>query len=89
MAVCKLCSREMLTASGCSVEKVHIGGKVFPRIPAGGAGDFLEDADAQSRCHDCNALHGHQHHWGCDAESCPACGGQMISCDCEDVYVVS
>lgn len=40
-----------------------------------------------TRCHDCNALFGHLHHWGCDAERCPACGGQLISCDCEDVFI--
>lgn len=35
------------------------------------------------RCHDCGALKGHYHHWGCDAERCPACYGQLIGCDCE------
>lgn len=89
MAVCKVCNREMLEASGCNIEKVHIGGNEYLRIPVGGDGDFLEDGDEKSRCHGCNALFSHQHHWGCDAERCPACGGQMISCDCEDVFVVT
>lgn len=84
-----MCNQEMLEAPGCSVERVHISGKEFRRIPVGGTGDFLEDAGEQSRCHDCNALHGHQHHLGCDAERCPGCSGQMITCDCEDVFVVA
>jgi hypothetical protein len=33
-------------------------------------------------CHDCAAIAGELHYWGCDVERCPACGGQMIGCDC-------
>lgn len=36
-------------------------------------------------CHVCNALFGHYYHWGCDAEICPSCGGQMIGCVCLDI----
>jgi len=35
-----------------------------------------------SRCHDCNAKEGQYHELGCDMETCPFCGGQLISCDC-------
>ena len=31
----------------------------------------------------CRARPGHYHHVGCDAERCPVCGGQLISCDCD------
>ena len=86
MATCEICRREMMKAKGCAVDKVHINGKTYKRIPVGGSGDFCEGLDETVRCHDCNALYGHYHHWGCDAERCPACGRQLISCDCEDVF---
>ena len=35
-----------------------------------------------AECHDCGAEEGHLHELGCDMESCPFCGGQLISCDC-------
>jgi hypothetical protein len=34
------------------------------------------------RCLDCNVAPGGYHHSNCDQESCPKCGGQLISCDC-------
>jgi hypothetical protein len=39
-------------------------------------------ADIQP-CHDCSVLKGQFHVFGCDVERCPACSGQMISCDCD------
>jgi len=33
-------------------------------------------------CHDCGVLEGQLHQRGCDMESCPFCGGQLIGCDC-------
>lgn len=87
MAKCKVCNREMLTAKGCGVGKIHIGGKVYDRIKCGAENDFDPNMEEGERCHDCGATFGHFHHWGCDAERCPACGGQLIGCDCEDVFV--
>ena len=40
MAKCEICGREMLTAKGCNVPKVHINGKVYNRIRCGAPGDF-------------------------------------------------
>jgi len=36
------------------------------------------------RCPDCNVAPGGNHHWNCDEEPCPKCGGQLISCACFD-----
>ena len=87
MAKCKICHREMLDGTGCAMSKIHIDEKVYERIPVGGKGDWGESEGADYTCHDCAAKQGAYHHWGCDAERCPACGRQLISCDCEDVFV--
>lgn len=36
------------------------------------------------RCHDCGIANGGIHHPGCDAEVCPRCDGQLITCGCTD-----
>jgi len=36
----------------------------------------------EKRCYDCNCKEGEIHHLGCDMESCPWCGGQLITCGC-------
>ena len=38
--------------------------------------------EEDGRCHDCGIKHGGIHHYGCDVERCPICGGQLIGCDC-------
>lgn len=88
MAKCKVCEREMLTAKGCSASKILYSGKEYKRIKAGDEYDFDPDMDDGERCHDCWAVKGHYHHWGCDAERCPVCHEQLISCSCEDLDLI-
>lgn len=87
MAKCVACGREMLTATGCKYAWIFANGKKYRRIKAGDPGDFFEGAEKGSRCGDCGAMVGYFHHCGCDCERCPACGNQLISCDCQDVYI--
>lgn len=86
-AVCKICGKDMMKATGCTIPKLHANGRVFERIKVAAPGNFDEGQPETIRCHDCNALFGHLHHWGCDAERCPACGGRLIICGCEDVFI--
>lgn len=83
MAKCDVCGKEMLSAVGCAVHDVFCEGKKYRRLRFGDEGW----GEPGERCSDCGALYGHDHHWGCDVEQCPRCGGQMLGCDCEDVYV--
>ncbi len=50
--------------------------------------DMLKDEGgspaATEACPDCGALPGENHRDGCDVESCPSCGHQLISCSCAD-----
>jgi hypothetical protein len=59
-----------------------IGGKDLPRVRYGSE---AEDWGAnQQPCHDCSVIKGEFHVPGCDAERCPSCWGQAISCDCPE-----
>lgn len=84
MAVCEICRREMTTADGCGVSFVLINGKRYERIKRASKRDMFPTW--YGRCDDCGAKRGQYHHAGCDLERCPACGGQLISCDCNAVY---
>ena len=43
--------------------------------------------DEEHKCGDCGVVAGEYHHIYCDMERCPKCRSQLISCDCEDIYL--
>jgi hypothetical protein len=67
----------MKVATGCTMKTIVIKGIDYKRSRE----HFNEPG---GRCHDCGAKHGKLHHFGCDEERCPQCGGQLISCGCLD-----
>ena len=63
------------------VATVVVDGKEHNRVRYG---DESEDWGAdRGPCHDCGVIKGEFHVPSCDAERCPACGGQAIGCDCD------
>jgi hypothetical protein len=80
MAICSTCQLEMHDVDSCTGTHWMIGGKAYQRIVAGPKGDQWPLRDG--RCHDCNVAPGGFHHPGCDAERCPRCGLQAITCTC-------
>jgi hypothetical protein len=44
----------------------------------------MTEAWEDKGCHDCGCKHGELHTRGCDAERCPFCHGQLISCSCAE-----
>lgn len=81
--ICGCCNLDMLVTAGCASSEVKCNGKKYKRIRFGD--EPLSKRDAY--CHDCNARLGFFHHGGCDVERCPACGGQLVSCDCEIEFI--
>ena len=63
-------------------EKTYVIADVeYTRIPYG---EEADDWGADSHpCGDCAVIKGQFHVPGCDIEQCPACSGQVLSCDCE------
>jgi hypothetical protein len=70
-AICEYCHRDMMATDTCDYPWVKINNAWYERV--------LNDVGT---CHDCNVGMDKLHHPGCDAERCPKCHGQMISCGC-------
>ncbi len=83
MVKCRDCEKEMLDLEikSCTFGHIMVGGIVYPRDTS--------YYDINLRCHDCGIENtsGNIHHCGCDIERCPACGNQLISCDCKKTWV--
>lgn len=84
MSKCEYCEKDMLEVDGCDTYQLELNdGKTYDRILVGDEFDLYQGyEDEELRCHDCNALIGYPHHSGCDAETCPKCHEQLLSCDC-------
>ena len=84
--ICPLCKGDITKVIGCTLSVFIHEGKEYERFKVGGEGDFFEGADVDSTCGDCGSKYGYYHHYGCDCEHCPICGGQLITCGCEVQY---
>lgn len=81
MNICAVCNQETKNPIGCTLIEYDdfADGIVRDRIRYGHEADEW----SSNPCHDCGAPKGTYHHPGCDAERCPKCQGQAISCNCE------
>jgi len=77
---CNDCKREMKQGNGCTLRYLQNSSSEMgiERIRV----DFSKEPNRGYFCHDCNAMPGQLHHFGCDCERCPKCGGQLAGCGC-------
>jgi len=81
MALCKYCGKDMLKVNGCTVSEMELKDGSYKRIRYGDESSEFK-LQKEGRCHDCGAKQGYYHHVRCDAEQCPRCKGQLLSCSC-------
>ena len=89
MGKCEFCNKEMTRAKSCVGPKYEIDGVLYDRIRFGEEGDmsagYVDESDTFG---DCGCHFGGLHHPGCDMETCPACGGQLLMCD-HEIYLIT
>ena len=64
------------------VTEYDIGG--YGEEKRGGGSWHIRNDGSTQPCHDCGVQVGQFHVPGCDIEECPKCGGQSISCNCDN-----
>jgi hypothetical protein len=82
---CEDCKQLIGLASACTHPYARIEGVVRAREGEYEPGKaFACDMSASGeRCYDCGVLAGKVHHFGCEAERCPACNEAIATCGCE------
>ena len=68
--------------------KYLINGEFYDPIKCGAEEDLYYD-QPKSICGDCGVGIDNYHKRGCDIEKCPSCKGQLITCDCQPIYMVN
>jgi hypothetical protein len=81
-AECESCNQRMEPGTGCTMAHISIDGQQRARIPFGSEELDFAHPPIELPCHDCNVMVGQFHHRNCDLEQCPACAGQLLSCEC-------
>lgn len=79
--ICEFCGRTYDCSEGCDPLPIRWRGMEYLPIPYGQEANWKESGITPSpTCHDCGVKLGQYHHWGCDVEICPICGGQFLTC---------
>jgi hypothetical protein len=84
MTTCDVCLDEVNNSDGCTPVQLALLNGVFERVPYGMESRFSRRRKPKTVCGDCGVLPFFFHHFGCDMEECPDCGGQQIGCDCSE-----
>jgi hypothetical protein len=76
MVVCACCESEFFSTHSCTIESLEF-------VPSGTLERIKYKIKTdQPICYSCGVADGGVHHCGCEAEECPGCYEQLISCYC-------